>query len=149
MFIIFEHSSLRAAADIGCIRMVARSGSGCSMPRRNLCGARSVDKCRTQRPGVEANVVPQPMGTGAWGECGRESARRFEGVGNWKGALSGGGSMPAISKARSSIFLVAEMVSGAFFSCFLPSLIDSHMLHGCCPSKVFFAPAMTDPSCVV
>lgn len=52
MFIVFEDLSLRAAADIGCIKVVTRSGSGCSMPRRNLCGARSVDECRTGGPAL-------------------------------------------------------------------------------------------------
>lgn len=97
---------------------------------------------------LEENHAPQAMGTGVAGECGRDSAVRFRGRGNWNGALTGTGRRLASLRAKSSIFLVADKISGAFFSCFLASLIESHILQGCSPSKVFFAPARTEPSCV-
>ena len=97
---------------------------------------------------LEKNPAPQAMGTGVAGEYGRNSAMRFRGRGNWNGALTGTGRRLASLRAKSSIFLVDDKISGAFFSCFLASLIESHILQGCSPSKVFFAPARTDPSCV-
>ncbi len=131
-------------------RVVVRRGSGFSMPQKNWCGARGFGGFRAREArSLGENVAPQPIGTGATGPCGRDSAERCEGMGNWKGRPIGAGRRPEVSRARSSIFFVAAKVSGEFFSSDLAALIESHMLQGCSPSKVFFAPSKTDPSCVV
>lgn len=113
-----------------------------------MCGAQGLGWSGREVRFLEAKSVPQAMGTGASGDCGRDSAERFRGRGNWNGELTGTGKRLASLRAKSSIFLVADKISGAFFSCFLASFIESHILQGCSPSKVFFAPARTDPSCV-
>jgi len=116
----------------------------CSVPRRNAAEPRA---CLFRKgPANRKNLATQAMGTGASGECGRESAARGGGVGNWKGTLKGSGRRLASSRAKSSIFLVAGRISGAFFSCCLASLIEWHIEQGWLPSKVFLAPTRTEPS---
>lgn len=67
MFINFEHSSLRAAADKGYIRMVARSGAGCSMPGRNEQRPR-LGLIRTRGPGFRKESRTSGYGHGSgWG----------------------------------------------------------------------------------
>lgn len=145
---IFRYSPLRVAFDIERTKVMPQRRPRFLWPRRNVRLPR-LGLIRTRGSGfLEKNHAPQAMGTGVAGEYGRDSAVRFRGRGNWNGALTGTGRRLASLRAKSSIFLVADKISGAFFSCFLASLIESHMLQGCSPSKVFFAPARTEPSCV-
>ena len=89
------------------------------------------------------------MGTGTGGASARAPGFTTGPAGKTKSRQPRGGSAAHIGAGKVSIFFDETTVNGWAFSLSFAVLIESHIVHGCSPSKVFFTPESNEPSACV